>query len=749
MTWIPALAVAGSVLALGPIIIHIIFRRRYQTVEFAAMRFLLDSLRRSRQRMRLEELLMIAMRVLICLLIGFMLADIRAESLLPGGRAPSATVFILDDSLSMQQRVGTGSLLDRAVDGIAAMIEQMDAADMVAVVSSTRPGEADPVGTFRRAGELRDEGIARRLRRWGATDLRSDLPTAIAAAGELLATQPDRLGELRLVSDFRRVDFDGSPGGPLGRAAAALEQDVELVLLDYGIAGRRNLTLEQIALGAPMAVAGVPTPLRITVRNNGQEPSQPVSLTVRIDESTLPAQMIEPLDAGEAAVVEVSYTFEEPGFAAVNVELPADPLPEDNRGVLAVEVHEAMRILIVDGGDNPMHRDSPSFALAHALDPSGDGAFGQAVDVVAAARWTAADLDRYDLVLLADVGELPLEVDEAGQTHCPAVTALSQYVDHGGGLGVFLGGRTRPDFFNRWLHGEGEGLLPVRIEDEPPVELDPRQFVRLRADSLADDPALSVFLDDGAPFVALVRFYGYVPVSVPRGGEGNPGTQVLASFDVDPPAPALVRGGFGRGRVMVWATSPEPAWSNWRRNPSFLAAMNDMAWELARQHPSAHDRVGAAIDYTLGAALRDATSLAMQTPAYPDEDIQLVEAARIEGQRQISFSPTPRAGLYHLRATMADQSERTVLFSRHFDPREGALAKADEAAIAATVGREHRYFGDLAVDDVMELAARPQRSYWWLLMAAVMLMLGLESVLARRFGHYERRAESARSRVNR
>src|SRR5689334_12067081 len=115
MTWIPALAAGGAVLALGPIIIHILFRRRYRVVDFAAMRFLLDSLKRNRQKLRLEELLIIALRVLACLLIGLMLADIRAAGVLPGGRAPAAHVFVLDDSLSMGQRAGGAALFQKAV----------------------------------------------------------------------------------------------------------------------------------------------------------------------------------------------------------------------------------------------------------------------------------------------------------------------------------------------------------------------------------------------------------------------------------------------------------------------------------------------------------------------------------------------------------------------------------------------------------------------------------------------------------
>jgi hypothetical protein len=74
----------GRGLALGPIIIHIIFRRRYRVLDFAAMRFLLEGLKKRRQRLRLEELVIIARRVLACLRLGLALANMRAAAFLAG-----------------------------------------------------------------------------------------------------------------------------------------------------------------------------------------------------------------------------------------------------------------------------------------------------------------------------------------------------------------------------------------------------------------------------------------------------------------------------------------------------------------------------------------------------------------------------------------------------------------------------------------------------------------------------------------
>ena len=51
-----------------PIIIHLIFRQRYRRIDWAAMDFLLAAIRRTRRRLRLENLLLLILRVLAVIL---------------------------------------------------------------------------------------------------------------------------------------------------------------------------------------------------------------------------------------------------------------------------------------------------------------------------------------------------------------------------------------------------------------------------------------------------------------------------------------------------------------------------------------------------------------------------------------------------------------------------------------------------------------------------------------------------------
>ena len=72
VTW--GFALAGAAAMAIPIIIHILNRRRFKTVTWAAMEFLLRAMRKNRRRLRFEQWVLLATRCALVLLIGLALA---------------------------------------------------------------------------------------------------------------------------------------------------------------------------------------------------------------------------------------------------------------------------------------------------------------------------------------------------------------------------------------------------------------------------------------------------------------------------------------------------------------------------------------------------------------------------------------------------------------------------------------------------------------------------------------------------
>src|SRR3954449_4398 len=107
----PALLAALPLAAL-PLVIHLINQRRYQTVRWAAMMFLLAANRMSRGYARVRQWLILTARMLAIAGLAFAISRPLAGGwlgLTAGGRADAA-ILILDRSPSMQQAgLGSGS----------------------------------------------------------------------------------------------------------------------------------------------------------------------------------------------------------------------------------------------------------------------------------------------------------------------------------------------------------------------------------------------------------------------------------------------------------------------------------------------------------------------------------------------------------------------------------------------------------------------------------------------------------------
>src|SRR5918998_1918815 len=102
--------VAAGVAAMAiPIIIHILNRRRFKTVTWAAMEFLLRAMRKNRRRLRFEQWVLLATRCLLLVLLGMALARPLGCAALPqvaGGDRTGMSVFVIDNSGSMAYSTG-------------------------------------------------------------------------------------------------------------------------------------------------------------------------------------------------------------------------------------------------------------------------------------------------------------------------------------------------------------------------------------------------------------------------------------------------------------------------------------------------------------------------------------------------------------------------------------------------------------------------------------------------------------------
>src|SRR3954467_2833366 len=146
----PAFFAAGVLLASIPVIIHILNRRRYKTVNWAAMEFLLRAMRKNRRRLKFEQWILLATRCAVMVLIATALArpmGCRDSALARvAGQRNGLHVIVIDNSYSMAYEAGRPDApthLDRARKLAKQLIDTLQAGgESVALVTASRPAAA-------------------------------------------------------------------------------------------------------------------------------------------------------------------------------------------------------------------------------------------------------------------------------------------------------------------------------------------------------------------------------------------------------------------------------------------------------------------------------------------------------------------------------------------------------------------------------------------------------------------------------
>ncbi len=233
----PLLLVALPLIAL-PIIIHLINQRRYQTVRWAAMMFLLAANRMSRGYARIRQWLILAARTLAVAGLIFAVSRPLASGWLglAAGGKPDTTIILLDRSPSMQQLLGSS-----AASKLQTGMQQLIAT--VSVMGSTHWVLVDSVG--KQPVEIESpEEILKTAAATPASSV-SDLPTMLQTAYDYIQANRSGRTEIWICSDTRANDWNAEGGRwqTLRDAFLEMQQSVRINLLSFPQTSPENLSI--------------------------------------------------------------------------------------------------------------------------------------------------------------------------------------------------------------------------------------------------------------------------------------------------------------------------------------------------------------------------------------------------------------------------------------------------------------------------------------------------------------------------
>ena len=716
----------SSLLVAAPILIHLLNKRRFRIMEWAAMEFLLEANLKNRRRVRIENLILLALRCLLIALVVFLVSRpfLSGSAALPFARALEKTgrTIILDDSMSMGHRPGDRSSFEAAKEGLLAHLATIGkerSNDPVTILKASTPDSpllAEGYITDAKRAELEPaiQGLE-------PTDGVLDLARTLRAAREAIPEETESMRRVvTIITDLRRVDFfdgAGAPDAALLDAFGAFEGlPVEFLFADVGHPSDANVAVTGIESVDAHVIAGIRTRLQAEVTNFGSASAEDVSIAFTVGAGAPPPTPIGRLSPGETKVVPFPFAFPAAGSTVVRAEVGPDALAADNARLLSLEVRSSIEVLAVDGEPSPDSGDDEVFYVVQALDPLGDTSSGVRVRAIPERLLAEEKLDDVDVLILANVYAVPETT----------ARRLELFVEGGGGLLVFAGDQVDSNLYNRHLHKGGEGLLPVSLGDIREEDL------RFSGDGLSH-PAFRIFEGPNNPFLRKVIVRQTIEPSAKPTGEAR----VIVKYDDPAGTPAVVEKAFGKGRVILFLTAADREWSEWPTDPSYLIALQEVVQYVARTPGTERNlRPGEPIEMALDPTKAEPDA-ELRRPGYPEvEPARLTASPRADGSLWFDWSSTRRAGEYHVILRTRDGGEADEAFVVNPASREGDLRRVDPAEVQTLLeGEEVAFVDDLATVGSGKSGGGVE--IWKLLGSLFAILLLVELVLAWKFGHHD------------
>ncbi len=698
-----------------PVIIHLWNRRRYQEMNWAAMEFLLAAMRKNSRRITIEQLILLALRVLILIALAVALADPilpRLSSFVPGVGMGGQThwVLVIDGSYSMDYKQAEKNRFQTAQDVATQLVDESVQGDGFTLVLMCDP----PQVIVREPGFAREdvmEEIANLKLRHGG----GNLTATLAEVDKILATASQKHPRLAqsnvcFFTDLGRTTWDDVESAENRARIGVIAERATLAMFDLGSGtARENLAVAELGAPDSLATVGRPLSFRAEIKNFGSQQVATHQVEFYVDGSRLEDQIVDVPANGQTAV-SLLHRFSAPGEHYVEVRLAGDSLGVDNHRWISVPVRESIPVLCIEG------KRGSAYHAALALEPTKSDRPRIATTVMSETAILESDLNDYDCVFLCNVGRFGR--DEA--------VVLGEYLEGGGGLVFFLGDQVQPDSYNTMLTGSEtlQRVLPARlgpIAAEAQYRFDPLDY---------EHPIVAPFRghqQSGLLTTPVWRYFQLTP-------HDELTAQVALAFEGGDPA--IVEESILRGRSVLYATAasgasvdrltnPPTPWTAIHTWPSFPPLIQEtLALAVSGRTAGRNVRVGDELEGVILNSIDD-RSLTMIRPDGREERLKL----RIDGDdSRWDYADVWQSGIYETRPRPPERGSQK--FAVNVDTRESSLERFDAELLPSQFSQEFEV-NEVEVPD-MPSSARSQLFQY--VLCGLLVLLLCESLLAWHFG---------------
>lgn len=414
-----------------PVIIHLLNRQTARTVEWGAIRFLLDSVINRKRRIMLEEVLLLGARCLIVTLVAVAIARpfVPPESQVPyvivlplflvavvvfgvsfamaqypvmamwfriagvvlialaalaiglekkfnlgrfGTLSEQSIAVVIDGSTSMTVAVDGKTNFERALAEASRLVETAGRGAGFSIIL------AGPFPITVMGAPVSDRvKVLSALESLKPVTGRARIPAAVSAAVAALSQGSCPAKKIVLITDGQRIGWETDQPERwkfIGDTFSRMSPKPDFVLrklqapVHFRNAGVASIDFSRDAVGIDRDVG-----INVRIENTGSEAVTPTDLKLRIGADTITDRTVGQIEPGSSETIRFTYRFKEAGSHTLVAQLSVkDDLPADDTCSAAVNVIGRLRVLLIDGSPSSRFLEGAASFAALAMAP-GEG----------------------------------------------------------------------------------------------------------------------------------------------------------------------------------------------------------------------------------------------------------------------------------------------------------------------------------------------------------------------------------------
>ena len=685
----------GSLAVASPILIHLLNKRRFKIVEWAAMDFLFEAEKKNKRRVQIENMILLLLRCLAMLLIAFMLARPFLPSGMIGAFAQSRQlerIVVIDDSLSQRVLVDSMPAMQKTKESVKELLRGFassnETEDWVSVWLTSDPSQR--LIDYKPLTESTLPEILQVIEQIECADQVADYSASLGELDRYLQGQRENVGRaVYLYSDLRDRDWrplanQDAEAAPKNIAKRVGLNSVGTFVVDTGGEQDQNLAITGIRPDG-LLVSDKSVSFLVDVTNFGKQTVNEISVLFQVNDSQAEYESIGVLGPGKTETLVFNYFFNRPApndvlsldkqkssvrnfriraeidRQSLGEDLKQDQLIEDSSRFYAARILNGIPVLLVDGDPSAISERSETHYL-QSLNVPGTGL---AMTDVTVSELETISLVDYQIIFLCNV-------DEASPDR---IKELTKWVQDGGSLVFMPGNRVRASTFNDAFHRDGNGLSPMKLDrmaGDPTMS----RWVNFEPDPQVH-PSLRIILESDASSLGKIDVFSWWTSVLDENEIGKTVSVPLRLTDKDNSA-AMVDQSIGDGRVVVFSIPGDGDWTMWPSSPTYAPVMIDLIDYLLGQSKEAStillgDSIRQSIDlsaFNNRATLRDPAEESVESVAKPSADADADSIIQ-----EVAFENAGRAGFYDLKFQRHDGGTESTLFASNYDPAESRLAR--------------------------------------------------------------------------